>query len=59
VGVSGADGDGDTDGDEDVVGVSLPDPLPSRASESGSITMRESTSIAASQASPPATPRVS
>jgi hypothetical protein len=50
-----------TDGDEDAVGVSLPDPLPPRASESesDSVAMRESTSIAASQTSPPAAPRVS
>ena len=70
LGVGCVEGEGDeeavgakltTDGDEDVVGVSLPDPLPPRASESesDSVAMRESTSIAASQASPPAAPRVS
>jgi hypothetical protein len=48
-----------TDGDGDAVGVSLPDLLPPRASESDSIAMSESTSIAASQTSPPAAPRVS
>jgi hypothetical protein len=48
-----------TNGDGDAVGVSLPDPLPPRTSESESVAMRESTSIAASQASPPAAPRVS
>jgi hypothetical protein len=48
-----------TNGDGDAVGVSLPDPLPPRTSESDSVAMRESTSIAASQASPPAAPRVS
>lgn len=46
------------DGNRDAVGVSLPDPLPPHASESDSIAMRESTCIAASQASPPAAPRV-
>jgi hypothetical protein len=61
MGVPDANGDGDADGDGDVVGVSLPDSLPPRASESesDSVAMRESTSIAASQASPPAAPRVS
>jgi hypothetical protein len=55
VGVPGSDGDGDA------MGVSLPDPLPPRVSESesNSVAMRESTSITASQASPPAAPRVS
>jgi len=62
VGVPGADGDGDWDGDGDAVGVSLPDPDPpprASESESDSAAMRESTSIAARQASPPAAPRVS
>jgi hypothetical protein len=59
VGVPGVDGDRDADGDKDAMVVSLPDPLPPRASESDSVAMRESTSIAASQASPPAAPRVS
>jgi hypothetical protein len=53
------DEDREADGDGDAVGVSLPNPLPSHASESDSVTMHESTSIAASQASPPASPRVS
>jgi hypothetical protein len=68
LGVGCVEGEGDeeaisakltTNGDGDAVGVSLPDPLPPRTSESDSIAMRESTSIAASQASPPAAPRVS
>lgn len=73
VGVPGAEGDGDADGDcdgdgdGDAVGVSLPDPDPppppprASESESDSVAMRESTSIAARQASPPAAaaPRVS
>jgi hypothetical protein len=70
LGVGCVEGEGDeeavgakltTDGDGDAVGVSLPDPLPPRASESksDSVAMRESTSIAASQTSPPAAPRVS
>lgn len=58
-----ADGDGDWDGDGDTEGVSLPDPDPppprASESESDSVAMRESTSIAAGQASPPAAPRVS
>ena len=70
LGIGRVEGEGDeeavgakltTDGDGDAVGVSLLDPLPPRASEleSDSIAMRESTSIAATQTSPPAAPRVS
>jgi hypothetical protein len=68
LGIGRVEGEGDeeavdakltTDGDGDAVGVSLPDPLPPHASESDSVATRESTSIAASQASPPAAPRVS
>jgi hypothetical protein len=64
VGVPGAGAgvDGDADADGDAVGVSLPDTDPpprASESESDSVAMRESTSIAALQASPPAAPRVS